>query len=375
MKLIYGIIFILIFSFSLDVFGYSYLDTQYQGYILNSFGCSKGKGEVSVISNEEFIINPSLINGNRFSINVSFLPNNEKIISEKEITYYNSDVYFQVLSFSFSYKLNKRFDIGYAFYPFSIFSYKATKYLFNEDLEKIGGYTLERIGDINTNLFGVKYTLNKIVDLGFGYKNYTGKKKEKETYFLYSSSSTSTVINEEFKGDNFVVGGYLKVGLFRIGFSLDMPLNIELKKSNMKWLFPVSYHFGFGYIYKKPYSFVGCQIDNHNWDNFKIYDGDTGDTIKPNYYTSYKVGFGLEHLINKNTVFRYGVWNEPFYEDKSIQNVGISVGFGFLIKRIFCDISYQWKRRNYYGDNAFFNDAHWIDETINDITIGMRYNF
>jgi long-subunit fatty acid transport protein len=385
-------VLVVIFCFlSSRVNGLTYLGVSHSGDPISGIGArSLGMGGTSVASGKDsssFFVNPSCIGfleKKEFSLALGIVPVVEKVVTEDELTYFNSQSYFQLNSVVVAFPVKRKFAFGFGLFPLFDHHYQHEKSIFDADSpgKKIGSQSINGGGNIYVYSLGGAWELTPYLYIGGNINLLNGENSLKNSFTIYTPSPTAiTELKSEISGSNFTLGGILCFSdEFRAGFTMntvgkgkeswgiDYPTSIERGETEVK--FSPSYGFGvvYSFVDELP-STISAEVIYSEWSEFKSRNS-------YNYQDTFEFHIGIEHYLRNTLCLRYGFYFQPFYGGKQFQMVSLTAGLGYKFNEIISfDFAGEFGKRNYYGDAAFFEQRQRIDETVMRILVGIRVEY
>jgi len=386
------IIFILVTIFcflvsranALTYLGVSHLGDPVSGIGARSLGMG-GTSIASATDSSSIFVNPSCIgvlDKKEFSLALGIVPVVEKVVTEDELTYFNSQCYFQLNSAALAFPVRRKLVLALGLVPLYDNHYEHKKSIFDAGSpgEKIGSASISGEGSLYAYSLGGAWKLTPYLYIGGAINLLQGERSLKNRYTIYASPPTTvTELRSKSSGLNFTFGGMLCfTNEFRAGFvvktrgevedrwKVNYSTSIEEGKTELK--FPLSYGFGVAYNFvDKISSTIATEFIFSEWSGFE-----SGS----NYGDTFELRIGAEHCLSDALSLRYGFYFQPFYGSKQFQMVSFTGGFGYKFNNIVSvDFAAEFGKRNYYGDAAFFEERQRIDETVTRILVAIRVQY
>ncbi|MFQ5868029.1 MAG: OmpP1/FadL family transporter [bacterium] len=369
----------------------TYLGVSHLGDRISGIGArSLGMGGTSIASATDpssLFVNPSclgVLEKKEFSLALGIAPVVEKVVTEDEVTYFNSQYYFQLNSALVAFPFRRKFRLALGLVPLYDNHYKHEKSIFDAGTpgEKIGSASIIGEGTLYAYSLGGACKLTPHFYAGGTVSLLNGDTTLKTSLTTYASPPTAiTEIKSKISGFNFTVGGMLYfTGEFRAGFivktkgkvkdrwKVNYPTSTEEGKTDLK--FPLCYGFGVAYTFVDEISStIAAEFVFSEWSGFKSRE----DINSSSYRDTFEFRIGVEHYLADALCLRYGFYFQPFYGSKQFQMVSFTGGLGYKFNDILSfDFAGEFGKRNYYGDAAFFEERQRIDETVMRILVAVR---
>jgi len=384
-KIIFVLVTILFFL-AARVDALTYLGVSHLGDPISGTGArSLAMGGTSIASGTDsssFFVNPSclgLLETKEFSLAMGIAPVVEKVATEDELTYFNSQCYFQLNSAAVSFPVGRKLNLALGLAPLYDNHYQHEKSIFDVDSpgEKIGSASINGKGALYAYSLGGAWKLTPYLYVGGTVNLLKGDSSLKTSSTIYASPPTAiTELKSNLSGFNFTLGGILYfTDEFRAGFVVntgggvnerwkaDYPALTEEGKTEL--IFPLSYGLGVAYTFiDENSSTIAAEILFSEWSGFKS---------GTNYRDTFEFRIGAEHYLRDALCLRYGFYFQPFYGSKEFQMVSFTGGLGYKFNDILSlDFAGEFGKRNYYGDAAFFEERQRIDEAVMRILVAIR---
>jgi len=366
---------------ALTYLGVSHLGDPVSGIGARSLGMG-GTAIASATDSSSIFVNPSclgVLEKKEFSLALGIVPVVEKVVTEDELTYFNSQCYFQLNSAVVVFPVRRKLRLALGFAPLYDNHYEHEKSIFDAGSpgEKIGSTSVNGEGTLYGYSLGGAWRLTPYLCIGGTVTLLHGERNVKNKCTIYDSPPTAvTELTSKISGFNFMAGGMLCfTDEFRAGFivktkgkaedrwKVNYPTSTEEGKINLK--FPLSYGFGVAYSFvDKVSSTIAGEFLFSDWSGFEV-GSDHSDT--------FEFRIGAEHYLADGLCLRYGFYFQPFYGSNQFQMVSFTGGLGYKFNNIlFMDLAGEFGKRNYYGDTAFFEERQRIDETVMRVLVAVR---
>jgi len=364
----------------------TYLGISHLGDFISGIGArSLGMGGTSIASGTDsssFFVNPSclgILDKQEFSLAMGIAPVVEKVATEDELTYFNSQCYFQLNSAVVAFPVGRKLNLAVGLAPSYDNNYQHEKSIFDVDSpgEKIGSANINGKGTLYAYSLGGAWKPTPYLYIGGTINFLDGESSLKSSSTIYASPPTAiTELKSKISGFNFTLGAMLYfTDEFRAGFVVntkgganeiwkaDYPALTEEGKTEI--IFPSSYGLGVAYTFiEENSSTIAAEIIFSEWSGFKS---------GTNYRDTFEFRVGAEHSLRDALCLRYGFYFQPFYGSKEFQMVSLTGGLGYKFNDIVSfDFAGEYGKRNYYGDAAFFEERQRIDETVMRILVAIR---
>ena len=383
------IIFVLVtifFFLASRVDALTYLGVSHLGDPISGIGArSLGMGGTSIASATDsfsIFVNPSclgILAKKEFSLAMGIAPVVEKVVTEDELTYFNSQCYFQLNSAVVAFPVKRKLMLALGLAPLYDNNYQHEKSIFDAGSpgEKIGSANINGKGALYAYSLGGAWKPTPYLYIGGAINLLNGESSLKSSSTISASPPTAiTELKSKISGFNFTLGGMLCfTDEFRAGFivttkgkvndrwKVDYPASTDEGKTELK--FPLSYGLGVAYTFIDEIpSTIAAEIIFREWSGFKS---------GTNYRDTFEFRIGAEHYLRDALCLRYGFYFQPFYGSKEFQMVSFTGGLGYKFNDIVSfDFAGEFGKRNYYGDAAFFEERQRIDETVMRILVAIR---
>jgi len=364
----------------------TYLGASHSGDPVPGIGArSLGMGGTSIasaIDSSSVFINPSCLgtlDRKELSLTVGIAPIVEKIVTEDELTYFNSQCYFEINSIVMAFPVKRKLVLALGLAPLYNNKYLHEKTLFDpvSPGEELGSASIQAKGALYSYCCGGAWKLSPYLYIGGSINLLQGKTIFENSSIVYVSPPAAiTALESRIAGFNFNLGGILCfTDEFRAGFSvrtrgkLKEKWKVERRNSTTEGerdlKSPLTFGFGLAYTCLDEYnSIISAEFMFNQWSGFK-----TGT----NYSDTLEFRVGAEHYLADGLCLRYGFYLQPFYGSKQFQIVSFTAGLGYKFNHILSlDLAGEFGKRNYYGDAAFFEERQRIDETLTRILVAVR---
>ena len=377
---------IIFFFLASRVDALTYLGVSHLGDPISGIGArSLGMGGTSIAcatDSSSLFVNPSclgILEKKELSLALGIAPVVEKVVTEDELTYFNSQWYFQLNSGVVAVPVGRKFNLALGLAPLYDNHYQHEKSIFDSGSpgEKIGSAGINGKGTLYAYSLGGAWKPIPYLCIGGAINLLNGGSSLKSSSTIYASPPTAiTELKSKISGFNFTLGGMLYfTDEFRAGFVVktggkihdrwkaDYPTLTEEGKRELK--FPLSYGLGVAYSFVDEISStIAAEIIFSEWSGFKS---------GTNYRDTFEFRVGAEHSLRDALCLRYGFYFQPFYGSKEFQMVSLTGGLGYKFNDIVSfDFAGEYGKRNYYGDAAFFEERQRIDETVMRILVAIR---
>jgi hypothetical protein len=380
------VLVIVFFFLASRVDALTYLGVSHLGDTISGIGArSLGMGGTSIASatdSSSIFVNPSclgVLEKKEFSLALGIAPVVEKVVTEDELTYFNSQCYFQLNSAVVAFPVKRKLMLALGLAPLYDNNYQHEKSIFDAGSpgEKIGSASINGKGTLYAYSLGGAWKPTPYLYIGGTINFLDGENSLKSSSTIYASPPTAvTELKSKISGFNFTLGGMLYfTDEFRAGFTIntkgkvndkweaDYPTSKEEGKTELK--FPLSYGLGVAYTFVDEISStIAAEIIFSEWSGFKS---------GINYRDTFEFRIGAEHYLRDALCLRYGFYFQPFYGSKEFQMVSFTGGLGYKFNDILSlDFAGEFGKRNYYGDVAFFEERQRIDEAVMRILVAIR---
>lgn len=409
---------ILIATFAVgNVFAFTYLGSV-EGIgdqVLSVTGRALGMGNTSIAScsgvNSIFYNPANMIKNKKpsLSLGLGMFPIKETVEHDDEPTYYSSKNYYGLTGAAAMIPVLNRVMFGVGYRPFMDLNYKHEIKTYSAgDLYRIDEY--KKTGSFNKTIVSVAAVVFPSVNVGVSY-NLIGNKYEAESQVIIVDSTKMTNDSSgDFVGSGYEVGvncelilDVLDVGVkwspaYKVNNEWDVtvetsswggevwpdsPDSVSNSSGKVEYEFPKEVGIGLSYgFWERERSILSVDIVRTFWEDFRYTEvKDTGDAnykVKqnPGYRNTTRVSVGVEHYLNLNTVLRYGFTHLPHYSRTSSDTTMFTVGVGFPAgKNIKLDIAGAYGKRNFYGQNVFFNEDQMVDERIASLMVSTEWRY
>lgn len=385
-KKITFVLVIIFFFLASPVDALTYLGVSHLGDPISGIGArSLGMGGTSIacaIDSSSLFVNPSclgILEKKELSLALGIAPVVEKVVTEDELTYFNSQCYFHLNSAVVAFPVKRKLMLALGLAPLYDNHYQHEKSIFDSGSpgEKIGSAGINGKGNLYAYSLGGSWKPMPYLYVGGTINFLNGKSSLKSSSTIYASPpSAITELKSKISGCNFTLGGVLYfTDEFRAGFVVKTggkindrwkagyPTFIEEGKTELK--FPLSYGLGVAYTFiDEICSTIAAEIIFSEWSGFKS---------GTDYQDTFEFRIGAEHYLRDALCLRYGFYFQPFYGSKQFQMVSFTGGLGYKFNDMLSfDFAGEFGKRNYYGHAAFFEERQRIDETVMRILVAVR---
>ncbi len=387
-RIVFVVVTILCFLAS-KVDALTYLGVSRLGDPISGIGARcMGMGGTSIASatdSSSIFVNPSclgVLKKNELSLALGIAPVVEKVITEDELTYFNSQCYFQLNSATLAFPVRRKWVLALGLVSLYDNHYEHEKSIFDADSpgEKIGSASISGEGSLYGYSLGGAWKLTPYLCMGGTVNLLYGERSLKNRCTIYASPPASvTELKSKSSGLNFTLGGMLCFSdEFRAGFIVKTRGKVEdrwkvnystsTKEGRKELKFPLSYGFGVAYNFVDEISStIAAEFIFSEWSGFE-----SGS----NYGDTFEFRIGAEHYLSDALSLRYGFHFQPFYGSKEFQMVSFTGGLGYKFNNIVSfDFAGEFGKRNYYGDATFFEERQRIDETLTRIVVAVRVQY
>jgi len=371
--------------------GLTYLGISHLGDYISGIGArSLGMGGTSIASGTDsstIFVNPSCLGsleGKEFSLAMGIVPIVEKVVTQDELTYLNSQCYFQLNSAAITFPVKRKLRLALGLAPIYDNNYQHEKAIFDVGLpgEKVGSASIRGEGTFYGYSLGGALKITPYLCVGGAINLFNGKSSLNSSSTVYASPPAAvTELESKISGFDFTLGGMLYfTEEFRAGFIIktggkvkdkwkaEYPASTERGRRELK--FPISYGCGAAYtLFSEISSTIAAEFLFSEWSKFE-----SGERLNSfDYGDIFEFRIGAEHYLADALCLRYGFYFQPFYGGKQFQMASFTGGLGYRFSSTLCmDFAAEFGKRNYYGDAAFFEQRQRIDETITRILVAIR---
>ncbi len=334
--------------------------------------------------------NPATMNfleRRQISAGFGFVPFTERVSTSDKRTYYNESTNFQINNFAAVLPFREgMFAVGFAYAPLYDYNYKHTQNIFSQaaPATKIGYKELDASGGIHAMSPAVSVKLGDLFSLGLSY-NIIGGTLKRKTHEIDTTGTSavikySTSITANVSGGNINFGlVFTGVGPLRIGLNYYGQSSVNLKEKNETTNVTTDRKIALpGYIgFGVAWDFGGMRNTKLAFDVLPIpYSGAKVDDVKIGLSDITVLKMGVEHFVQEDIPFRFGFYSLPFYADRKIELVAFTLGVGYkLSENVFFDIMGEYGKRNFFGDNLFFDSKTSVDESFKKLMFGANYKW
>lgn len=391
------ILITILLMYSKILYGYSYLGIEY-GDIVGYFGVRNlGMGGTSIASADDysaFLSNPAAAYNFTKKIGVAFSLNyfngSERVLDyESTESFESSFSKFNFNSFGIYSRPAEFVSVGFAYHPVNDQNYESEHYIPENTSEKNGIKYINSSGTLNSYSFGISVNIKEYgaagisfsilkgsqdIIQGIDYYESTGLQDQKsENHYTASGSTLNIGIGLVGKPLKTVqIGGFIRTGT-KIEFKKDEKLDYTFEIPSqygagifIKSLFGYDTFFAFDFIYK-------------NWEDTIIEPAGGNEYTPAGFHNTYEFHTGVEHILifRKTKVpVRFGFYFQPFYGndayDKAVFTFGAGL-WGYPLPELKLDFGVEFGKRNYLGDNAYFDRTKYIDETLLNFVFEVKY--
>jgi len=369
------------------LFAFSYLGTRAIGDQIVGWGLrSYGMGGAGVAGSEEsatILHNPAGMNfleQKQVALGFCYAPLTERVVTSDNKTYYNDASYFSINNFAFVIPTkDSRFAFGLAYAPMYDYNYSHRQNLYSATTPSVKtGYKeisasgiAPVIAPAVSILFGESFSVGLSYGMLSGSFNYKQKEIDSTTIPATIVSETSTDVTVS--GSMFNLGAVYSAKPIRLGLYYAGSSSIKLKSSSVEATFemPSYIALGLGWDFGGRYNTkLAVDVIPMGYSGAKL----NGNSLGWSDITVIKIG--VEHMLSEDFPIRYGYYCLPYYGDKKIDLVAFTLGVGYKIsERVYLDLSGEYGKRNYVGDNNFFTSKETIDESFKKVLFGFNYKW
>jgi len=391
------VIFIVIFGtliYGKSGFSYSYLGIEY-GDMVGYYGIrSLGMGGTSIASADDYsalFVNPSaMCNFDKkygVDLSVSEFMGSEKVMDyNTSVGFSSSFSKFKLNSFGVYAKVIDFLALGFGFHPEIDYNYSSEHYIPESTYDKNGTKYIESIGSVDNYSFGISVKIKDYGAIGFSYSILKGSQNIKQGIDYYESAGLPDELSEN-KYD--ISGGKLNLGFLAsvtrtisIGGFLKTGNSLDRTEDSSTTSIEIPSQYGAGVLFKSLFGYdtdFAFDLVYKNWEDFKVTPQNQDAYTSSGFHNTYELHTGVEHILSfgKTKVpIRLGYYFQPFYGndayDKSVFTFGTGI-WGYPLAELKIDFGFEFGKRNYLGDNAYFDNTKFIDETLANFILGVKY--
>jgi hypothetical protein len=348
-------------------------------------GRALGMGNTSIAASqgsEAVFYNPAnMLKGKKseLSLTPGFYSLKETIVVEDDTTRYSSASYLK-LNAAGAIPVAPGIRVGAGYAPVLDLNYKHEKKIYDSGtLDSIIEYS--RTGGFDRYILALAVGLTPEVGIGVNYNIIKSGYETDSRLLEVDSTKLECESNGQFTGGSYDVGVIWKIVPEDVW--PDTPDSSKEVTGNLKYEFPKSVGIGFVYkFWERERSLISVDLVKTFWEDFRYTetkdttDADYNVKVNPVYRNTVRVSVGVEHYLNLRTVLRYGFTHQPHYSRTSADTTMFTVGLGFpLNESIDLDVAGAYGKRNFYGDNVFFDEEEMVDERIATILATAGYRF
>jgi len=346
-----------------------------------------GTSIASAIDSSSILGNPSclgVLDRKELQVALGIAPVIEKVATEEELTYLNSQCYFQLNSTVIAFPFRRKFVLALGFAPLYDNNYKHEKSIFNAASpgEEIGFASMYGKGALYNYTLGGVWKLAPYLYIGGAINFLNGTSSLSTRSRIYASPPSSiTELESRISGCNFTIGGLLcftdelKAGFVvrtegKVEDRWKVEYSILKEEGKTELVIPPYYGFGIAYSFLDEFSsIISAEAILSKWSKFELPEVLNSST----YRDIFEFRVGAEHYLGGSLFLRYGFNFEPFYGGSQFQMVSFTGGIGYKLNdMVSLDLAGELGKRNYYGDAAFFEERQRIDETVAKIMVGVK---
>ncbi|HLD29984.1 MAG TPA: hypothetical protein VJC03_06540, partial [bacterium] len=265
---------------------------------------------------------------------VSFAPgyftSSEKIAAPDELAKFNHNRFIQVPNAAFFYSFSRlSFFAGqYSLYDFN---YKNTLNEYSGS-SKISSLVLDNEGVISALAPGAALKLGPLY-LGAAFEMRSGKiDRIYEEHLWQTSVDISTASSVSLTGSGVKIGAILSLGEnFRLGFAFQPEVAMTGENEyafsgttvtsqdfsdDVEWKYPGTLTVGFTRIYDE--SDLSLEMKKTDWTS-----------VNEKYFSTTEFHLGVDHALRSDFSLRYGIFWIPYYGNKSVDQLGLTLGGGY----------------------------------------------
>ncbi len=391
-KVIFSIVIVYLYSFS--VYGLSYLGINNLPDSINFYGVrSLGMGCTGIASSDDYsaiLGNPAALYNVKdiiFGIGGRIMHNSEHIMSFESSAYFDSSFTgLNVLTAFISGQLFEYLSFGFGMLPIYDLNYKSEHSIPEISSYSYGTKSIESDGSIT--LYGGAFSINipDLFSVGFGAGVLSGGKTlvQKIVYDNNTYGVTGETSEEySYSGFKMNMGVYIPfTKQFSIGGRLDLGYDLSEKKDEIENIYSIPMSIGGGFVYKNFIRYdtqFAFDVIYSKWSKYEVKYGSSAAFVPNGARDTISYRMGVEHLVGKskrNSIpVRIGYYYEPYPLDPAYDISAVTVGLGFPYRPMMFNISMEYGKRSYRGDNAFFDADKLIDESLINVEFTIDYIF
>jgi len=416
MKTGYIVILIAALFMPANLFAYTYLGAV-EGVgdpVVSVTADTLAMGNTSIASvngAEAVFYNPSnMLRDNRGSLSLGFgaAPMKETI-ENSDFTNYSSANYFQFSGFAGVYPVSPQMRIGIGYRPVFDFNYEHDRKVYSGGIQK-ASYDFLRQGSLNTTSISFAAQILPQLNLGLNFNILNGGYEGSSKDIAVESTKTEYDSNSDLSGSSFKVGlnwevvrekftagltwqpGYKVKSSWSSSVSTYMwtgnafassPSSESETEGEIKYSYPAETGIGFRYeFFEKEISAITFDFVVTNWSNFSYKEkkDTTSSAYDKNYDPKYRdttrISLGIEHLIGRSTLLRYGFTHMPHYSRTSADLTMFTAGVGFPVTNTLnMNIGGAYGKRTFYGENVYFTEDEMVDERVANLLVSVKWMY
>ncbi len=382
------------FIMILPGYSISYLGLNSMSDLVNFYGVrSLGMGNTGIAASEDYsaiMVNPAALytlDGIYSGMDMRIVYNSEHIMDFESPVVYDSS--FNKFKFSSLYVAGKAMDyisFGAGLFPVIDFNYYSSHSIPETSAEKYGVKTIDSSGSLDAYALALSINIPDIGALGFSLDILRGSKKLDESIVYndnqYGTSSKS-VSEYDYSGIKFNIGAYYSVNrMLAFGAKIDFGYDLKEKEDNVENIYTLPMSMGIGFVYRNFIRYdtqITMDIIYSKWGDYKVKYGDAAEFTPAGYHNIVSYRIGVEHLVGKSKrdsiPVRLGYYYQPFAGDNAYSISAVTAGVGFPFRPVMINLSMDYGKRSYRGNNVFFSADKLVDETLINIVFNIDYKF
>ncbi|MBN1897328.1 MAG: hypothetical protein JW827_01005 [Spirochaetes bacterium] len=391
MKNLFYIILILVIIFPIPLLSYSYLGISY-GDNVGYYGTRNlGMGGTGVASSDDhsaLFSNPACLYHIKSKMGASlsgqYIGGNERILDyESPVSYESSFSKFNLNSFGIYVKPLDYCSVAFGYHPQMDFNYESEHAIPENQSEKYGVKYITSEGTADNYSFGLSFNLKSYGSVGLSYTILKGSQSLVQGINYYDDVNRNDEKSKnsyKLKGSAFNMGilGRLVKQIF-IGCYLRTGAEIQIENSST-FTYPSQYGLGFMFASLFGYDTVfSLDLLYADYENFSVKPRNSSAYTPAGFHEVFEIHSGVEHILvfGKTKVpVRFGYYFQPFYGsdayDRSVFTAGLGL-WDYPLLGLKMDLSMEFGKRNFLGDNAYFDNTKLIDETLLNFVFGIKY--
>ncbi len=320
-------------------------------------------------------------------IGIRMIHNSEHIMDFESSVYYDSS--FSQIKFSTVYITGQAFDylsFGISMSPVYDMNYSSEHYIPETSSAKYGVKSITSSGGINSYNGAISINIPDLFSIGFGMGILNGSKTliQKISYDNNTYGTSSETTSElSYSGFRINFGAYVPITRqFSLGAKMDLGYDVTEKDDTSENVYSIPMSMGAGFVYKNFIRYdtqFAFDIIYTSWENYKVKYGTASAFVPNGVHNTVEYRMGVEHLVGKSKrtsiPVRLGYYYKPYPLNQAYDISAVTVGFGVPYWPLMMNVSMDYGKRQFRGDNSFFNVDKLVEETLVNVELTIDYMF